>query len=137
MPTVLVEERRRSGTIPPPPVLPERRGDDGSGGSQPPFPISRGQVALWAALTGIIMLFAGLSSAFIVLRGVPSWQNIAMPSLLWLNTAVLLASSVTFELSRGAVRANRLNAMKRWLTLESASSPIGPLSLSRMHPSYY
>jgi cytochrome c oxidase subunit 3 len=61
------------------------------------------------------MLFAGLSSALIVLRGVPAWQDIAIPRLLWLNTAVLLASSVTFELGRRAVRANQLAAMKRWL----------------------
>jgi cytochrome c oxidase subunit 3 len=63
------------------------------------------------------MLFAGLSSAFIVLRGVPTWQNIAIPGLLWVNTAVLAASSVTFEFSRHAVRANQLTAMKRWLAV--------------------
>jgi cytochrome c oxidase subunit 3 len=31
------------------------------------------------------------------------------------NTLVLLASSLTFELSRKAIRANRLISMKRWL----------------------
>ena len=54
------------------------------------------------------MLFAGLSSAYIVLRGVPTWQNIALPSLLWPNTAVLLLSSITLELSQRAVRKNQL-----------------------------
>ena len=61
------------------------------------------------------MLFAGLSSAYIVLRGVPAWQNIELPSLLWPNTAVLLMSSIAIELSRRAVRRNDVQSMKRWL----------------------
>jgi cytochrome c oxidase subunit 3 len=63
------------------------------------------------------MLFAGLSSAYIVLRGVPSWQNIELPSLLWPNTAILLLSSVAIEISRRAVRRNDTLSMKRWLAL--------------------
>ena len=63
------------------------------------------------------MLFAGLSSAYIVLRGVPAWQNIELPSLLWPNTAVLLLSSVAIELSRRAVRRNDVQSMNRWLAL--------------------
>jgi cytochrome c oxidase subunit 3 len=66
------------------------------------------------------MLFGGLTSAYIVLRGVPAWQNIQLPSLLWPNTAVLLLSSVTIELSRRAVRKNRLAKMNRWLGITTA-----------------
>lgn len=61
------------------------------------------------------MLFAGLTSSYIVLRGLPTWQNIAMPSLLWVNTAILILSSFTMELSRQAVRRNHLLTMRRWL----------------------
>lgn len=68
-------------------------------------------------MTGICMLFAGLTSAYIVLRGAPSWQNIAMPGLLWVNTAVLIASSVTIDLTRRAIRKDRLEVMKRWLAV--------------------
>jgi cytochrome c oxidase subunit 3 len=63
------------------------------------------------------MLFAGLSSAYIVLRGVPSWQNIELPSLLWPNTAILLLSSLAIEFSRRAIRRNDMQSMKRWLSL--------------------
>jgi cytochrome c oxidase subunit 3 len=68
-------------------------------------------------LTGITMLFAGLSSSFIVLRGVPSWQSIEMPSLLWANTAVLVFSSIAIEFSRRAVRRNELQTMREWLAV--------------------
>ena len=35
-----------------------------------------GKSAIWLLMTGIAMLFAGFTSAYIVLRGVPTWQNI-------------------------------------------------------------
>ena len=52
-----------------------------SGGSSSSFPISKGYLATWILMTAVTMLFAGLSSAYIVLRGVPEWQNITVPSL--------------------------------------------------------
>jgi cytochrome c oxidase subunit 3 len=90
-------------------------GDGDSGDSGSSFPLSKGQVGLWILLTAVIMLFAGLSSAYIVLRGMPSWQNIELPSLLWPNTAILLMSSVAIELARRAIRRNDAQSMKRWL----------------------
>src|SRR5215831_11895929 len=107
MPT-LVEERRVSQ---PPPVVPIDRGGDGdSGDSGSSFPISKGQVGLAVLLTAIIMLFAGLTSAYIVLRGVPTWQNIELPSLLWPNTAILLMSSVAIDIARRAARRNDIGS---------------------------
>ena len=117
----VVTEERKIGGIVPPPVWPgDGGGGDGSNDSGSSFPISKGQLGLWVLLTGIIMLFAGLSSAYIVLRGVPSWQNIALPSLLWPNTVVLILSSFTIELSRRAVSRNRLDTMKTWLAVSGA-----------------
>ena len=114
MPTI-VEERRVS---PPPPAIPADRGGGGDFGDHgSSFPISKGQVGIWVLLTAIIMLFAGLSSAYIVLRGVPTWQGIEMPSLLWANTAVLLLSSLAIEISRRAIRRNDVQSMKRWLAV--------------------
>jgi cytochrome c oxidase subunit 3 len=114
MPT-LVEEQK--GTIVPPPPPVNYGGGDGSSDSGSSFPISKGQVGIWILVTAIIMLFAGLSSAYIVLRGMPTWQGIELPSLLWSNTAILLMSSVAIELSRRSIRRNDTQSMKRWLAL--------------------
>jgi len=114
MPT-LVEERK--GIILPPAPPQQHGGDDGPPGDSGSFPISKGQMGIWILLTAILMLFAGLSSAYIVLRGMPTWQNIELPSLLWPNTAVLLMSSLAIELSRRAIKRNDVQSMKRWLGL--------------------
>ena len=115
---VLTEDKR---IIVPPPRRPDDGGRDGGGSGDSPssFPISKEQIGLWVLLTGIIMLFAGLTSAYIVLRGVPTWQNIQLPSLLWPNTFVLLLSSFTLELAKGAIRKNRIAPMNRWLGLSA------------------
>ena len=115
MPTLVEDPRRVS---PPPPAIPGDRGGDGdSGDFASSFPLTKGQIGTWILLTAIIMLFAGLTSAYIVLRGVPSWQNIELPSLLWPNTAILLLSSVAVEISRRALRRNDMQSMKRWLVV--------------------
>ena len=112
----VLTEDRRTGTLPPqPPLPPGGRGGDDSADSGSSFPISKGQLGVWILLTAIVMLFAGLSSAYIVLRGVPTWQNIELPWMLWPNTAVLLLSSVAIDISRRAVRRNDVQSMKRWL----------------------
>ncbi|PPR21447.1 MAG: hypothetical protein CFH40_01604 [Alphaproteobacteria bacterium MarineAlpha10_Bin3] len=48
---------------PPPPALPDGNAGDGDTGNPfSSFPVSKGQLGLWLALTAIAMLFAGLSS---------------------------------------------------------------------------
>src|SRR2546421_7778480 len=118
MPTIVQE--RKSGSVVPPPVWPGDFGDGGSGDSGSSFPISKAQLALWILLVTILMLFAGLSSAYIVLRGMPDWQNIEIPPILWLNTAILLASSATIEGARKSLTHGRVQAMKAWILASAA-----------------
>jgi cytochrome c oxidase subunit 3 len=66
-------------------------------------------------MTGIAMLFAGLTSAYVVLRGVPTWEHLQLPPLVWVNTLVLMASSLTLELARRAVKADSTSALRQWL----------------------
>jgi cytochrome c oxidase subunit 3 len=52
------------------------------------------------------MTFLALTSAMIVRKGASlDWRHFALPSVLYLNTAVLLASSISLEISRRRVAA--------------------------------
>ena len=107
--------QRSSGSVAPP-RWPDRLGrGDGDGESGGSFPVARGYLAVWILLTAVTMLFAGLSSAYIVLRGVPLWQSITVPSLVWVNTVLLLASSVSIELARSAIKQDRQSATRQWV----------------------
>jgi cytochrome c oxidase subunit 3 len=74
---------------------------------------------LWILLVIILMMFAGLSSAYIVLRGMPDWQSIEIPPILWLNTAILLASSAAIEGARKSLAHRRVDVMKTWILVSA------------------
>ena len=116
MPILTHGQRRRSGGIAPP-LWPDAFGGDGQPEEPGSFPVSKGYLAIWILLTAITMLFAGLSSAYIVLRGVPSWQNITVPGMVWLNTLALLFSSVSIEGARAAVKKDNRAGVNRWLAV--------------------
>jgi cytochrome c oxidase subunit III len=68
-----------------------------------PPPSSTG---IWVGLAAISMTFAALTSALVVRKGGSlDWRHFTLPSILYLNTIVLLASSVTLEISRRQVAA--------------------------------
>ena len=59
------------------------------------------ETGVWIAIATISMSFAALTSALVVRQSsAPDWQHLNLPSLLYVNTLVLLASSMTLESSR-------------------------------------
>ncbi len=52
------------------------------------------------------MFFMALASAFLVRKGTGDWIPVHIPVLLWLNTIVLLLSSVTLEVARKRLAKN-------------------------------
>ncbi len=90
-------------------------GGEGRGGGEPTLPFNTAQLGVWALLATLSMLFAGFTSAYLVRRVGSDWQHISLPSILWFNTALLLASSITLELARAGMRRWRTDAVKGWL----------------------
>lgn len=54
---------------------------------------------LWVGIASIIMMFAGLTSAYIVKSSMPGWTPVSMPTLFYYSTAVILLSSLTLQLA--------------------------------------
>ena len=107
--------------VPEPPVIespPSRPfpGTTGGGGStgfipgngelravadRPPEPARTG---IWVALAAIAMSFAALTSALLVRQGSGNdWQHILIPRILYLNSAILVLSSLTLEVARKTI----------------------------------
>ena len=84
---------------PPPPVenwWGDGGGNDGRGSSR-----RASFTGLYVLLAASTMVFAALSSAMVVRRGLSEdWASMAKPPILWLNTAVLLISSFALEMAR-------------------------------------
>jgi cytochrome c oxidase subunit 3 len=77
-------------------------GDPFRGGNE--FPIPTGKIGLWLLIAAIVIMFAGFTSAYIVRSGAEDWRSIAMPAILWFNSAVLILSSLTIHLSLMSIR---------------------------------
>ena len=78
--------------------------------------------AIWVVLFAITMMFAAFSSALFVRKGSSQdWRTFALPSILYFNTVLLLASSVSLEVSRRRVatfmggRSSQVESPARWL----------------------
>jgi cytochrome c oxidase subunit III len=68
-------------------------------------------------LGGILMFFMALVSAYIVRKGMPNsgWVPLPVfPRILWLNTAILVASSFTLAHSRKLFRADDQPGFRHW-----------------------
>ena len=112
----------------PPPAV-EQVHDGGTGGA-PPRPdgdggddASRGaagdprRFGLWLFLGSLTMLFVGFTSAYVVRRAAADWAPLPTPGILWLNGAVLVASTAALEIARRRLRGWDLAGTQAWLAL--------------------
>ena len=78
----------------------------------------RGRLGMWVGLASILMLFTALTSAYIVRAGLSDdWRPMEVPRFLWLSTALILISSVTFEAARRSIKRLEVKAYNRWIAL--------------------
>jgi cytochrome c oxidase subunit 3 len=69
---------------------------------------------MWVLLAAIVMMFAALSSAYIML----SWQQtrpVAMPRMFLVSTVLILSSSWTFQRAKRSLRREQTRAHTKWL----------------------
>jgi len=79
---------------------------------------------LWVAIGSIIMMFAGLTSAYIVKRAQPGWTTFDIPRAFWFSTGVILLSSVSIQL---AMKAFKEREMRRYRNLVTVTAFLGIL----------
>ena len=79
---------------------------------------------LWVALGSIIMMFAGLTSAYVVKRDQAGWTSFFIPRAFWYSTAVILLSSLTIQM---ALKSFKDREMLRYRNLMSATALLGLL----------
>ncbi len=76
---------------------------------------------LTMGLAAILMFFMALVSAFIVRQGLSNdWRAFALPPILWVNTAILLASSFTIEASRRKLNRGDQQGFRHWWFMTTA-----------------
>ncbi|MBL0130881.1 MAG: cytochrome c oxidase subunit 3 [Chitinophagaceae bacterium] len=77
---------------------------------------------MWVSIGSIVMMFAGLTSAFIVKSNQTNWIPVTIPKVFWLSTAVIIISSLTIQL---ALRSFKQREMNRYRILIGVTLLLG------------
>ena len=77
---------------------------------------------MWVTIGSIVMMFAGLTSAFIVKSNQTNFKLVEIPGVFWISTVAILASSITLQM---ALRSFKLREMSRYRGLVGATVILG------------
>jgi cytochrome c oxidase subunit 3 len=75
---------------------------------------------LGLGIASMVMVFAALTSAFIVREGQKKWFDFELPQMFWYSTAVLLLSSISVNAARFAASKGKISRSGFWLLLTLA-----------------
>lgn len=126
----LKKRKRRSGGLPPSGGNNGGKGGGGdegdSGGGKSsglPRPEAyegvrdKSKVITWFLLLVVLMTFGGLIGAYVVIatNDTVEWQPFDLPIQVWISTAIIVASGITYEMARRAVFADDLLRTRRYM----------------------
>ncbi|MCX6207957.1 MAG: cytochrome c oxidase subunit 3 [Bacteroidetes bacterium] len=77
---------------------------------------------MWVAIASICMMFAGLTSAYVVKKSQDNVIRVLLPNVFWWSTAVIILSSVTIHL---AVKSIKAREMQRYRLLLGITAFLG------------
>ncbi len=77
---------------------------------------------LWVAIGSILMMFAGLTSAYIVKRNQANWQTFNLPLAFWYSTAAMIASSASIWFAQKSFKER---AMSKYRSLMLVTLVLG------------
>ncbi len=92
------------------------------------------KLTMWMGIGSIIMMFAGLTSAYIVKRNQANWISFEIPQLFWWSTICIVASSVTLYL---ASKAFKQRDMPKYKTLVTITMVLGVLFVAMQVMGFY
>jgi cytochrome c oxidase subunit 3 len=92
---------------------------NGHGGSKkdPPRGLSPAayRVTMWVIIAAIVMMFAALSSAYIILSIDTERRPVAMPRMFYLSTGIIVLSSWTIEKAKRSLTRGNKSRYSRWI----------------------
>jgi cytochrome c oxidase subunit 3 len=75
------------------------------------------QFFLWGGLGSIIMMFAGLTSAYVVKKSQANWLDFELPNVFIVSTVVILISSFTIQMAVKKFKEQNQNQYRGFLSV--------------------
>jgi cytochrome c oxidase subunit III len=70
------------------------------------------KLLLWLAMVSMVMMFAGLTSGYIVRQAESNWQVFELPPIFYISTALIMLSSISMQWAFSAVKKNNLPQLR-------------------------
>ena len=68
--------------------------------------------ALWLFIVTVVMIFASMTSAYIVRQSEGNWREFDLPESFWINSGIILLSSVTMHWAYYSAKRDNLKQLK-------------------------
>ena len=88
--------------------------------AEQPISMHPKKFALWLFLVSVVMIFAGLTSAFIVRQSEGNWLEYDLPQIFWVNSAIIILSSLSMHWAYRAAKKDHLDQLKLALGITTA-----------------
>lgn len=82
-----------------------------------PIAMNPKKFALWLFMVTVVMVFAGLTSAYIVRQSEGNWLEYDLPEILWLTSGIAVASSLTLHWAYYSAKKDNLLNLKIGMSL--------------------
>jgi len=77
-----------------------------------PLSMNPKKFGLWLFLVSVVMIFAALTSAYIVRQADGDWLYFELPQLFWYTSAIIIVSSITMHWALISARKDNLETVK-------------------------
>ena len=99
---------------------PNGKGPDGNGHGRHPqrprrLPQAAYSITAWIVIAGVVMMFAALSSAYIILSSGKDVPQVSVPRMFYASTLLILVSSFSFAKAHRSLRLEKVSEHRKWL----------------------
>ncbi|WP_375584176.1 heme-copper oxidase subunit III [Cyclobacterium xiamenense] len=81
-------------------------------GAEQPLSMHPKKFALWLFIVSVVMVFAGMTSAYIVRQSEGNWLEFDLPDVFWYNSGIIVLSSLSIHWSYLAAKRDDFNSLK-------------------------
>lgn len=82
-----------------------------------PMAMNPKKFALWLFIVSIVMIFAAMTSAYIVRRAEGNWLEVEIPLIMYISTGIIFLSSITMHWAYLSAKRDNLQPLKTALVL--------------------
>ena len=88
-------------------------------GAEQPIAMHPKKFALWLFIVTVVMIFASLTSAYIVRQSEGNWLEFDLPEIFWYNSIIILFSSITLHWAYMSAKKDDLAKVRIGMILTS------------------